>query len=102
MLFSTPIKMASKTLVGVALIMSTTSAYAASSAAACQPGQAGCVLPVTDPAAVPPPPVEAAPYVETTGGGGIGILPILAGLALIGLAAYLLLDDDDEEEISPN
>ena len=99
MLFSTPIKMASKALVGVALMVSTTSAYAASSAAACQPGQAGCVLPVTDPAAVPPPPVDAAPMVETTGG-GIGILPILAGLALIGLAAILLLDDDDDE-ISP-
>lgn len=97
MLFSKP-SVITKALMGAALCLSSTSVYA-SSAAACQAGQAGCVLPVTDPAAAPAPPMEtSAPIIEESS--GIGILPIIAVLALAGLALILLLDDD-EEEISP-
>lgn len=83
-------------------------AGAAAVTAAQAPAQ-GCVLPVVD----QPPPVAAAPAAPpvavpvTEDGGGIGLLPLLAGLALVaGLAAVLLIDgdddDDDAEPISPN
>lgn len=91
MSLSKPVPTLTKALVSVALCFATTPAYAT---AACQ-GQ-GCVLPVTD---APPPPVVTDPgpaFVEE--GGGIGLLPILLGLAAVALAAYLLIDDDDEEE----
>lgn len=88
-------------VVGAVLFGST----AATANTACQPGT-GCVLPVTDAppppppvADVPPAPIEAAPIVEA-GGGGLGLFAILAGLAALGLLAFLLLDDDNEE-VSP-
>ena len=83
-------------------------AAGAASVAAVQSPAAGCVLPVVD----LPPPVPAAPLATPTvvpvgESRGIGMLPILAGLAAIaGITALLLIDgdddDDDEEPISPD
>lgn len=77
---------------------------AAVAAAAAQPA-AGCVLPQVDaavPAAPPPPtPVPVAP-VETTGG-GLGISPLLIGLAAIaaGVALYFILHKRHNHANSP-
>jgi hypothetical protein len=75
-------------------------AAAAGAAVAAQGAQPGCVLPVVD---APPPPVVSQPtYIEpvVTRRDGIGILPLLLGLAALAAAAILLLgDDDDDDEI---
>jgi len=91
-------KVCSAALVSAALCFSTTNAAAAS----CQAGGAGCLLPFQA-APMAPPMVQAPPPVVpvgvepvAVGGGGIGILPILLGLAALGLLAYFLLDDDDD------
>jgi hypothetical protein len=92
-------KVCSAALVSAALVFSTTNAAAAS----CQAGGAGCLLPfqsapVAQPVMQTPAPVETVgvePVVAETGG-GIGILPILLGLAALGLLAFVLLDDDDD------
>jgi len=65
---------------------------------ACALSVQGCVLPAQD--------VVAAPVVTTTmpvmiaeEPKSLGILPILAGVAALGLLAYLLLDDDDDDDV---
>ena len=88
--FSKP-AMITKALVGVALCFATAPAAYAN---ACQAGS-NCVFPVTD---APPPPPVAAPVAFVEERGGLGILPIIAGLALAALVAYLLLDGDDDED----
>ena len=77
-------------------------AGAASVAAAAQaaPAQPGCVLPVVD--APPPAPVAEVPppaYVPAavTTAGGLGIMPLLLGLAAVVGAATLLLEDGDDD-----
>jgi hypothetical protein len=89
-----------KGLVVAAVLFGSTAATANT---ACQPGT-GCVLPVLDQAppapppnteALPPAPVEAAP-VAVAEGGGIGLFAILAGLAALGLLAFLVFDGDDD------
>lgn len=84
-------------VLSVALCLSSTTAAVANS---CQPFEAGCVLPV---GVAPPPMVVQTPVGEPVGelveGGGIGWLPILLGLAALGLGAYFLLDDDEEEAV---
>ena len=90
-------KVCSAALVSAALCFSSTQAAAAS----CQAGGAGCLLPFQAPvAAVPVQPVEVAPVVGVepvvAESAGIGILPILLGLAAAGLLAYFLLDDDED------
>lgn len=88
-------KVSSAALVSAALVFSTTNAAAAS----CQAGGAGCLLPFQ---AAPMAPVQAPVAVQPVGvepviaeSGGIGILPILLGLAALGLLAFVLLDDDE-------
>ena len=102
MLTTKPVSSLTKVLVSVALVTAaTTPAYAG--AAACQAGQPGCVLPVAEPAP-PPPPAEAPPPVAVVEeeAKGIGVWPIILGIAaLAGLAFLLLDDDDDEDEVSP-
>lgn len=74
----------------------TAAAASAATAAAttAQAGPGGCVLPVGGVA--PPPAVGLGPAVAPMAGSGIGILPLLLGLAAVaGLAALLLRDDDD-------
>ena len=83
-------------------VCNSATAAAAAGAAAVAQGQAGCVLPATDPAAPPvvsepgPPPPPAS--------GGWGITPILLGLA--GIAALALLiassNDDSDSPASPD
>ena len=84
-------------------------AAAAGTAAAAQAGAApGCVLPAVDappPVAVEtaPPPVAAVEPVAVSSG-GIGVLPLLLGLAAIAAAAALLLKgggNNNDEIIVP-
>lgn len=76
----------------------------AAAAGAAVQGASGCVFPVTDaPDAAPV--AEAAPVAvpaAVTAGGGVGILPLLLGLAALAGAAALLLagDDDGDTQIS--
>lgn len=92
-------KVCSAALVSTALVFSSTQAAAAS----CQAGGAGCLLPFQA-APVMAPPVQPVVPVEPVGivepvvaeSAGIGLLPILLGLAAAGLLLYFLLDDDED------
>jgi hypothetical protein len=67
-------------------------AASAAASAAAQSGTPGCVFPTLDA------PVETAPIgtpAAVVAGGGIGILPLLAGLAALGGLAALLLSNGD-------
>lgn len=77
-----------------------TAAAAAGAAAAAQ-GQAGCVLPATDPAAAPP--VSEAPPLPPSRG-GLGMTPILLGLLGIAALAALIAsgNDDSDSPASPS
>lgn len=90
--FSKTVSMTTKALIGIAVCVSSTPALANS---ACALSLQGCVLPLTE-AAPAPVPVATPVAVAEPEGGGLGILPILAGLAALGVLAYLLLDDDNE------
>jgi len=74
-------------------------------AAACQPGQAGCVLPVGTAVPAPPPPAAApppaAPVYEDDYSDGKSWLPIILGVLALGALAYFLIFDDDDEPESP-
>ncbi len=75
-------------------------AVAAAGAAAAQAAP-GCVLPVVDPAPPPPiaEPVALPPPPLPPAAGGIGLLPILLGVAgLIGLALLIASQDDDDDD----
>lgn len=83
-----------------------TAAAAAAASAAAQ-GTTGCVFPALDAPATPPV-SDTAPIgtpAAVVAGGGIGVLPLLLGLAALGGAAALLLsngdDDGDVISISP-
>lgn len=94
MLFSKPGLSPTKLLVALAVTVASTPAMANP---ACGLSVQGCVLPVQDVVAAPvvstPAPVMIAEEPKS-----FGILPILAGLAALGVLAYLLLDDDEEPE----
>lgn len=75
----------------------------AAQAASCQPGTAGCVLPLPGPAPTASVPTSTAvPVGEALiEEGGFNALPfILGAIALAALAAFLLLQDD-EDPITP-
>jgi hypothetical protein len=101
MLFSNVGGLATKALIAASIITSSTAA----SAAACQAGPGGCVLPIAD---APPPapfssappaaPLEAAPVAEAAGG-GIGLVAILGAIAALGLIYFLFIDDDDNDTV---
>ena len=94
MLFSKPGLSPTKILAGLAITVASTPAMANP---ACVLSLQGCVLPVQDVVAAPvvttPAPVMIAEEPKS-----FGLLPILAGLAALGVLAYLLLDDDEEPE----
>jgi len=95
MLFSKPGLSPTKILVCLALSVSATPAMANP---ACGLSVQGCVLPVQDVVVQPPvTTVQPAPVMIEAEPKSFGILPILAGLAALGVLAYLLLDDDDED-----
>jgi hypothetical protein len=91
-------KMALAAATSLSLMVGSTAAQAS----ACQPGGAGCVLPLPGPPTLPPvqttaPVVDTVPVIEE---GGFDLLPYLIGfLALAAVGAFLLLDDD--EVVSP-
>nr|WP_314445201.1 hypothetical protein [uncultured Sphingomonas sp.] len=74
------------------------SAVAAAAAGAAAQAATGCVLPAID-APVAPPVAEAVPVgtpAAAAVGGGVGVLPLLLGLATLGGLAALLLSNNDE------
>ena len=78
------------------------SSLAAGAAAAAQAPAPGCVLPVTTPPPAPPPVTEAPPPPPPPPGTGIGIWPLLLGLAaIIGVAALILSSDDGDGDLEP-
>ena len=96
MLFSKPGLSPTKLLVCLAVSVASTPAMANP---ACGLSLQGCVLPVQDVVVQQPvTTVTPGPVVMTEEPKTLGFLPILAGLAALGLLAYLLLDDDDDEE----
>ncbi|HEV2865353.1 MAG TPA: hypothetical protein VGX37_02470 [Allosphingosinicella sp.] len=56
------------------------------------------MLPVGQ-APAPPPAAQPAPPIDYDEGGGIGLLPILIGLAALAGLLWLLLHNDDEDEV---
>jgi hypothetical protein len=93
-IFSKPSLSPTRLLIAASLTTASIAGTATTaSAAACQADNGGCVLPIAAPAPVvadvPPPIVDE--------GGGIGLLPILIGLAALAALLWLLLDDDEEE-----
>jgi len=96
MLFSKPGLSPTKLLVCLAVSVAATPAMANP---ACGLSVQGCVLPVQDVVAVQPPvTMTPAPVMIAEEPKSFGILPILAGLAALGVLAYLLLDDDEDRE----
>ena len=95
MLFSKPGMSPTKVLVCLAVAFASTPAVANP---ACGLSLQGCVLPVQDVVAAPVVTPVVQPVVIAEEPKTLGILPILAGLAALGLLAYLLLDDDDDPD----
>lgn len=76
-------------------------AVAAAGAAAAQAPAAGCVLPVVDPAPLPPV-SQVAPLPPPPPAPGIGLLPILLGVAgIVALALLIASQDDDTDDDVP-
>lgn len=95
MLFSKPM-LITKAVACIALCASSVPAMAGP---ACVGGAQGCVLPLPEPVVVQPVQQTVAPVMIEEPTGGLGIIPILAGLAALGLLAYLLLDEDEDEDV---
>ena len=94
MIFAKP-SMVTKALLCVGLCMSSVPALA--QANPCVAGAQGCVLPLPEAVAETTTTTTVTPMVVEEPK-TLGILPILAGLAALGLLAYLLLNDDDEDD----
>lgn len=76
-----------------AVCAGSTAAIAGAVAAAQAAPVPGCVLPITAPP-VAPPVAEAAPVMVPAASHGIGVLPLLLGLAAVAGVAALLLSDN--------
>ena len=77
-------------------------AAAAAGAVAAQAPAPGCVLPVVDPAPLPPVSEAAPPLPPPPAPAGIGLLPILLGVAgIIGLALLIASQGDDDDDGVP-
>jgi hypothetical protein len=90
-----------KLMVALSLCFASVLSVPTPAAAACQAGDAGCLLPIGRAAPPAPPPPAAAPPVYEEEHHGIGWLPILLGLAALGAAIFFLVDNDDEDSVSP-
>jgi hypothetical protein len=95
--FASPVS--SQALCGAAASAAAGAAAAAQAgtAAAAQAGTPGCVFPAVD-APVPAPVSQTAPLgtpAAAVAGGGVGILPLLLGLAALGGVAALLLSNGE-------
>ena len=96
MLFSKPGLSPTKILVCLAVSVAATPAMANP---ACGLSLQGCVLPVQDVVVAQQPVTVVNPApVMIEEPKTLGFLPILAGLAALGVLAYLLLDDDDDDD----
>ena len=102
MLASKPSYSPTKLLVAASICFASMASISTPAAAACQPGQAGCVIPVGE--AAPLSPTTSTTTTTTTtpvfedDDGGIGWLPILLGILALGAAAYFLFFDDDDPD----
>lgn len=88
-------------MIGISLCLGSVASFPMPAAAACQAGQAGCVLPVGE---TPPPVVRETqpPPVIDGPRGGFSWLAILAALAALAALLLLVLNEDDEERpVSP-
>ena len=100
MVFFKPSFSLTKLLVAASICFASLVSVPAPAAAACQPGEAGCVLPVGEaaPLSVTQPTTTTAPVYEEEGG-GTSWLPIAIGILVAGaLLWFLVLDDDDDPE----
>ena len=72
-------------------------------AAACQAGEAGCVLPVGEaaPLSVTQPTTTTTAPVYEEEGGGKSWLPIAIGILVAGALLWFLVLDDDDDPDSP-
>ena len=70
----------------------------ASAVATAQAPVGGCVLPVID---APPLPVAEAAPIAPVPASGLGITPILLGLAAIAILAALIASQDDDNDNNP-
>lgn len=78
------------------------SSLAGAAAAAAQAPAPGCVLPVIATPPPPPPVGDAVPPPLPPAGTGIGIWPLLLGLAaIVGVAALVLSSDDGDGDVTP-
>ncbi len=99
MLFVKPGFSPTRLLVAASICCASVLSMPAPAAAACQAGEAGCVLPVGTAA-----PLSTAPAVQTTepiyedDGDGKSWLPIILGVLALGALAYFLIFDDDDPE----
>ena len=101
MLVAKPAFSPTKLLVAASLSCASVLTLPTPAAAACQAGEAGCVIPVGEAVAQPAPePVAAPPAapVYEDDYDGKNWLPIILGLLALGALAYFLIFDDDDSE----
>ena len=75
-------------------------AAASTAATAAQSGTPGCVLPATDAPAPVAPAHAAVPVAETGTTAGLGVIPLIAGLAVLAGAVALLLGKNGNDSIT--
>ena len=102
MLFLKPSFSPTKLLVAASICLASLVSVPTPAAAACQAGEAGCVLPVGEaaPLSVAQPRTETPPVYEDDDG-GIGWLPIALGILAAGALLWFLVLDDDDDPDSP-
>ena len=102
MLASKPSYSPTKLLVAASICFASMVSIPAPAAAACQPGQAGCVIPVGEAAPLSPTPppttTTTTPVYEDVDDDGKSWLPIILGVLALGALAYFLIFDDDEPD----
>lgn len=72
----------------------------AAATTAAQTGTPGCVLPATDAPVAPVGNEPVAVVPEAVGGTGLGVLPLIAGLAVLAGAIALIASSGDDDDIT--